>query len=81
MKKKRERREATAEQQALTIPQVAKITGKTERATWLDVSRGKLPCRRWGRKVIVLRSELDAFLKGLPGVTAEEAAAKLHDAA
>lgn len=70
---KRVRYDATAEQQALTVPQVAKIVGKTERAVWLDISRKQFPHRKWGRKVVVLREELDAFLKGLPGISVEEA--------
>lgn len=69
----RVRRDATAEQQALTVPQAAKIAGKTERAVWLDIYRRRFPHRRMGRKVIVLRDELLAFLKNLPGVSSEEA--------
>jgi hypothetical protein len=72
---KRLRRDATAEQIALTVPQAAKILGKTERAAWLDIYRRRLPYHRQGHRVIILRDELLAFLRGLPGVSAEEAAA------
>ena len=75
-KLKRVRFDATAEQIALTVPQAAKIAGKSERAVWLDIYRHRFPHRRQGRKVIVLRDELLAFLKSLPGVSAEEAAAR-----
>ena len=76
----RTRRDATAEQIALTVPQAAKIVGKSERAIWLDIYRHRFPHRRQGAKVIVLRDELLAFLKGLPGVSAEEAVAKVDAA-
>ena len=75
-KLKRVRYEATAEQIALTVPQAAKIAGKSERAVWLDIYRGRFPHCRHGRKVIVLRDELLLFLKSLPGVSAEEAATR-----
>jgi hypothetical protein len=79
VKKKRTRREATAEQVALTVPQAAKITGQTARALWLDIYRGRVPHRRHGHRVIILRDELLAFLKRLPGLSAEEAAAKIEE--
>jgi hypothetical protein len=81
VKKKRVRREATQVQEALTVPQAAAIIGKTERATWLDIARGKVPHRRWGRKVIILRSELLEFLKTLPGKSVGEVVEKINDAA
>lgn len=73
---KRVRHDATEEQIALTVPQAAKIIGKSERAVWLDIYRRRFPHHRQGRKVIILRDELEAFLKSLPGVSAEEAAAR-----
>jgi hypothetical protein len=79
-KKNRPRRVATAEQQVLAVPQTARLTGQTERAVWLDVYRGKIPHRRWGRKVIVLRSELEAFLNSLPGKRLEEVIEKIEAA-
>ena len=78
-KMKRMRRDAIAEQLALTVPQAAKIAGKTERAVWLDISRKKFPHRRWGRKVIILREELEQFLKTLDGVSVEEAIERVSD--
>lgn len=70
---KRIRRDATVEQQALTVPQAARIAGKTERAVWADISRKKFPHRKWGRKVIILRDELETFLQRLDGVSVDEA--------
>jgi len=73
---KRLRRDTTTEQIALTVPQSTKISGLSERATWLLIYRGRFPHRRMGRKVVVLRDELLAFLKNLPGVSPEEATAR-----
>lgn len=70
---RRPRREAETGQIALTVPQAAKIIGKTERAVWLDIYRHRLPHRRQSGKVIILRDELEMFLKALNGVSIEEA--------
>ena len=78
-KRRRVRRPATAIQRILTIPQYAAEYGKTERAAWMEVYRGLVPYRRQGRKVIILREELHAFLRSLPGVTAEQAAERVAE--
>jgi hypothetical protein len=78
---KRIRREATAEQRVLSIPQTATILGKSDRATWQDVYRGRLPYRRHAGKIIVLRDELEEFLRTLPGITVEQAAEKVAERA
>lgn len=70
---KRERREATQEQIRLTVPQAAALLGKSERAVWLDIYRRRVPYKRQGKSVFFLRDELDQFLRGLGGVTVEEA--------
>jgi excisionase family DNA binding protein len=64
----------------LTIPEAAQELGITEHAAWQRVYRGQIPFRRWGRKVMVPVDELDAFIKGLPGATAEEEAAAKTEA-
>jgi excisionase family DNA binding protein len=53
-------------QLALTIPEVARRLGKTELSVRRAVERGQLPSRRWGRRIIVLASELEQFLQQLP---------------
>lgn len=58
----------------LTVPEVAAELGMTAKAVRQRIARGQLPYRRWGRRVLVLASELEAFLKTLPGTSAEEAA-------
>jgi len=50
----------------LRIPDVAKILNTTELNCRRMVERGQVPARRLGRRVIILRDELDLYLKGLP---------------
>ena len=51
---------------ALTVEETAELLGMTERATRQAIWRGKIPVRRLGKKVLVLRDELERFLKELP---------------
>jgi hypothetical protein len=76
---RRVRRAATAKQRVLTVAQYAEEYGKTERAAWQDIYRGLVPFRRQGRKVILLRDEIENFLRALPGVTVEQAAEKVAE--
>jgi hypothetical protein len=64
----------------LTVPETAVETGKTVRAVWHDIYRGKVPYKRWGRKILVPRTELEKFLNSLPGVNAEEAVTRAKEA-
>ena len=60
----------------LSVRETAILLNETERAVWMKVYRRQIPHRRWGKKVVILRDELEAFLRALPGVTAEQAAEK-----
>jgi len=51
---------------ALSIPEVARLLGRTETATRRAIERGTIPSRKWGRRVVVLAAELDTFLQSLP---------------
>ena len=57
----------------LRMPEAAEILGVSERAAWQRLYRGQLPHRRWGRRVMIDRDELEAFIRALPGTTVEEA--------
>ena len=46
----------------LSVREAAPLLGLTERACWLQIYRGRVPYRRLGRKVIILRGEIDKFL-------------------
>lgn len=59
-----------------TVAEAAAEVGITEKAARQSIHRGQFPYRRWGRKIIVPRAELEKFLQALPGISAEEAAAR-----
>lgn len=64
----------------LTVPEAAAELGITARAAWQRIYRKQLPHRRWGRKVFILKDDLERFIAALPGATAEEAATKAESA-
>ncbi len=53
------------EQLMLRVPDVARLLGCTDEAARQMIKRGEIPSRRMGRRVIVLKSELEAHLKEL----------------
>jgi len=53
------------EQLMLRVPDVARLLGCTDEAARQMIKRGEIPSRRMGRRVIVLKSELEALLKKL----------------
>jgi hypothetical protein len=56
----------------------AEIFGGTERLWYSRAARGIVPHRKWGGRLIFLRSEVEAFFVGtLPGVTLAEAKANI----
>ncbi len=57
---------AKGEQIVLRVPDLARLFGCTPIAARRMVERGQVPGRRLGRRVIVLRDELDAALRALP---------------
>jgi hypothetical protein len=65
------------EKKNLTVPEAARRAGKTERAYWQDIYRKRVPYRRWGKRIFVPEDELEKFLASLPGISAEEAVAKI----
>ena len=60
--------------QYLTIARAAPVLGITEKALRQRIFRGQIPHRRWGHRIIIDTDELDKFMTGLPGKTAEDAA-------
>jgi hypothetical protein len=62
--------------ETLDIRATAAYCGTTEKTIRARISRGLLPHRRFGGRIICLRSELELFFtNGLPGVTLEQARA------
>jgi len=58
--------EIDSEQRSYSVAQTARYIGKTELATRRAIERGQLPARRWGLRIVVLRDELEEFLRRLP---------------
>ena len=50
----------------LAIPEAASLIGRTSVATRQAIQRGQIPARKFGGKVVILRSELERFLDQLP---------------
>jgi excisionase family DNA binding protein len=53
-------------QRILTVPEVARILGRTELSTRRAIERGVIPARKLGTRVVILVDELDEFLRALP---------------
>jgi len=52
----------------LRIPDVCQLLRWNEAQLYMAVRRGQIPARRMGRRVVFLRSELEAYLAQLPHV-------------
>ncbi len=63
----------------LSVRDAAAELSITERAAWQRIYRNELPHRRWGGKVVIVASELEKFIASLPGLSAEEASAKIEE--
>ncbi len=57
----------------LDMSSAAQFAGWTENTMRARVERGRVPYRRDGGRIIFLRDELEAFLRGLSGVSVDEA--------
>jgi len=51
---------------ALRIPELAQLLGCTKVAARRMIERRLIPARRLGRRVVVLRDELETYLRNLP---------------
>ena len=65
--------EMDSQKQTLTVAEAAMELSLTPHALWQQLYRGRFPHRRWGKKVVILRDEMEAFLHSLPGKTVKEA--------
>lgn len=63
----------------LRVKEAAVELGISERAAWQRIYRNELPHRRWTSKVVIVASELEKFIATLPGLSAEEATAKVGE--
>jgi len=58
---------------ALDVRGAAALVGTTEKTLRGMIDRRLVPFRRLNSRIILLRSELESFLVGLPGCTPDEA--------
>lgn len=64
------------EKLALTVPDAVKASGLGRASIYRAIHDGKLIVRRFGKRTLILREELEAFLRSLPtGVISERAPA------
>ena len=56
---------------ALTLPEASEYSGIGRSSLYILFSEGKLTRRKRGKSVLILREELEAFVKGLPSSPVE----------
>lgn len=64
--------EINPSQISFTIPQAAVLTGLTDWRIRMAVWAGKLPAKKVGKTLLILRADAEAFLKNLPVVSAND---------
>jgi len=61
-------------QKSFSVPQCAIYTGLSHWQVRMAIWQGKLSARRVGKSLVILRSDADAFLDGLPTVSVNNSA-------
>lgn len=56
-------------QRAFTIPQVSAYTSLTHWQVRMAIWQGKLPAKKVGKSLLILRDDADTFLESLPTVS------------
>jgi hypothetical protein len=59
-------RQAAERRIVYRIRDLVPILGWSELAIRREIERGTIPARRWGRRIVILRDELETFLQQLP---------------
>ena len=59
----------TIDRIALSVVEAARLLGRTELATRRMIERCQLPAKKHGRRVVVLRADLERLLAELPART------------
>ncbi len=52
-------------QLSLTIEEVCAATGLGRTKIYEAIGKGSLPAKKWGKRTLVLKSDLEGFLAGL----------------
>lgn len=59
----------------LNIEMAAALLGMTTKALTMRVYHNQIPYHHWGKRIVLLRSEIEEFVRRLPGVSVDEAIA------
>ena len=62
----------------LDVATMARELGDTDKGIRAKVSRGLLPYRRLGARIVFVREDVAAYLQRLPGVTVDQALENLR---
>ncbi|MCI0625913.1 MAG: helix-turn-helix domain-containing protein [Acidobacteria bacterium] len=71
-----QRKKRTADEthsEILNVSSVAAFLGVTDKAVYAKVARRCIPFRKWGGKLIFVKSEVEEFLARLQGVEVHDA--------
>lgn len=60
------------QQLSLSIEEVQIATGIGRTSLYEIINSGRLPAKKWGKRTLVLESDLRTFLSGLPSYTAKD---------
>lgn len=55
-----------AEKLTYSVPEAVTITGISRSLLYVEIAAGRLTARKLGRRTVILREDLEAFLKALP---------------
>ena len=58
-------KELISEQMSFTIDEVRKLTGLGRTKIYEEMKAGNLPAKKWGRKTVILKKDLESFLSNL----------------
>jgi len=56
---------------SLTIEEVCEATGLGRTKVYEAIGTGALPAKKWGKRTLVLKSDLEAFISSLAPYTTE----------
>jgi excisionase family DNA binding protein len=62
--------ETTSSRLVYTIDELPNVTGLGRTRLYELINSGELPARKAGRRTLVLREDVEAFLRGLPTIAA-----------
>jgi excisionase family DNA binding protein len=62
--------DAVGDRLAISVVDAARLTGLGRTSIYAAIATGALTSRKFGRRTLILRDDLRAWVEGLPGVNA-----------